>query len=253
MAYWVQYVRSVLFIVLMYFWMAVLGIIGAPFAAVSRDKAYWFMKLYCTHVRWLLQVLCRIKVEVRGEVPTGDVIIASKHQSFLDVILHMLLVPRAGFIMKKELAYTPILGFYAKRIGVAPVRRGDKGKAMKKMIADVEAGNGEAKQLVIYPQGTRVPPGLHKPYKIGAGVLYEKFNKPCIPVATNAGVLWPKRGFYRKPGTVVMHYMEPMPAGMKLKEFMRTLERTVETESDALAREAGFVPADTASNAATTG
>lgn len=240
MAYTIQYMRSVLFVVLMYLWMAVLGIIGAPFAATSRDKAYWFIKLYCRNIVWLLRVLCRIKIEVRGDVPSGDVIIASKHQSFLDVILHMMLVPRAGFIMKKELTYAPILGFYASRIGVAPVRRGDKAKAMKKMIEDVEAGGDQPKQLVIYPQGTRVPPGTHKPYKIGAGVLYEKFNKPCIPVATNAGVLWPKRGLYRKPGTVVMHYMDPMPAGLKIKEFMRSLEKTVEAGSEALAIEAGF-------------
>ncbi len=242
MGYALQYSRSVLFVVLMYFWMAVLGIIGAPFAAVSRGKAYWFMKLYCRSVVWMLRVICRIKIEVRGEVPSGDVIVASKHQSFLDVILHMMLVPRAGFIMKKELAYAPILGFYASRIGVAPVRRGDKAKAMKKLIADVEAGGDQPKQLVIYPQGTRVPPGTHKPYKIGAGVLYEKFNKPCIPAATNAGVLWPKRGLYRKPGTVIIHYMAPLPAGLKLKEFMRRLETTVETESDILAQEAGFKP-----------
>ena len=242
MAYLIQYIRSVLFICLMYLWMAVLGLAGAPFAAVSRDKAFWFAKFYARSVVWLLGVLCRIRIEVRGEVPEGDIIVVSKHQSFLDVIVHMMLLPRVNFIMKRELLYAPVLGFYAKRLGVAPVRRGDKAKAMKKMVADVEGGNGEPVQLIIYPQGTRVPPGQHKPYKVGAGVLYEKLGKRCIPAATNAGVFWPKRGFYRKPGTVVMHYMPAMPAGMTLKQFMRQMEETIETESNALMREAGFEP-----------
>lgn len=242
MAYLIQYIRSVLFICLIYLWMAVVGLIGAPFAAVSRDKAFWFVKFYARSVVWLLRVLRRIRVEVRGEVPEGDVIVASKHQSFLDVILHAMLVPRVNFIMKRELLYAPILGFYAKRLGVAPVRRGDKAKAMKKMVAHVEGGNGVPSQLIIYPQGTRVPPGQHKPYKVGAGVLYEKLGKPCIPAATNAGVFWPKRGFYRKPGTVVMHYMPALPPGLTLKQFMRQMEDTVETESNALMREAGFEP-----------
>ena len=130
MAYLFQYIRSVLFICLMYLSMAVIGLAGLPFAAVSRDKAFWIMKFWCRTVVWLLRVLCRIRIEVRGEVPEGDVIVVSKHQSFLDVILHALLVPRVNFIMKRELLYAPILGFYAKRLGVAPVRRGDKAKAM---------------------------------------------------------------------------------------------------------------------------
>ncbi len=242
MAYLLQYIRSVLFICLMYLWMAVLGLIGAPFAAMSRDKAFWIVKLYARSVVWLLRVLCNIRIEVRGEIPEGDVIVVSKHQSFLDVILHAMLVPRVNFIMKRELLHVPVLGFYAKRLGVAPVRRGDKAKAMKKMVADVQNGDGVPTQLIIYPQGTRVPPGVHKPYKVGAGVLYEKFGKPCVPAATNVGVFWPKRGFYRKPGTVVMHYMPAMPAGLTLKQFMRQMEETIETESDALMREAGFEP-----------
>jgi 1-acyl-sn-glycerol-3-phosphate acyltransferase len=245
MAHAIQYVRSVLFIVLMYLWMAVVGLIGLPFAAASRAWAFRFVKFYCHSVVWLLKVLCRIDIEVRGALPEGDVIVVSKHQSFLDVILHLMLLPRGNFIMKRELLYTPFVGFYAKRLGVASVKRGDRAKAMKKMVADVEGGNGDGQptQLIIYPQGTRVPPGTYKPYKVGAGVLYEKFGKPCIPAATNAGVFWPKRGLYRKPGTVVIHYLPALPAGLKLKQFMREMEDAIETESNALMREAGVEPA----------
>lgn len=235
-----QYFRSILFIVLMYVGMLVLGLIGAIPAALSRNWAYTFMKWFCAYVLWLAKILCGITHEVRGEIPTGDVVLASKHQSFMDVILHMYLAPRTNFVMKRELRWAPILGFYAMRIGAAPVKRGDKSKAVGQMMKGVERNDGEASQLVIYPQGTRVPPGTYKPYKVGAAVICERLGKPCIPVATNAGVMWPKRGLLRHPGVVVMEYMSPMPEGLKLDAFTRELEARIEPASNALMAEAGF-------------
>jgi 1-acyl-sn-glycerol-3-phosphate acyltransferase len=237
-----QYIRSVLFIVLMYLWMLVLGVIGAIPAGLSRNWAYKIMKQFCAGVLWLAKVLCGITYETRGEVPTGDIVIASKHQSFLDVILHMYLLPRANYVMKRELKWAPILGFYAMRIGAAPVKRGDKSKAVSQMMKGIARKDGEASQLVIYPQGTRVPPGTNKPYKIGAAVICERMGKPCIPVATNAGVMWPKRGLLRHPGVVVFKYLDPMPEGLKLEAFTKELEARIEPASVSLATEAGFKP-----------
>jgi 1-acyl-sn-glycerol-3-phosphate acyltransferase len=236
-----QYIGSILFIILMYVWMLVLGVIGAIPAGLSRNWAYKVMHLYCHSVLWLARNLCGITYEVRGSPPTGDVVIASKHQSFLDVILHFYLVPRVNFVMKRELKWAPILGFYAMRIGAAPVKRGDKSKAVGQMMHGIERKDGKAAQLVIYPQGTRVPPGEYKPYKVGAAVICERMGKPCIPVATNAGVLWPKRGLLRHPGVVVMEYLEPMPEGLKLEAFTKELEARIEPASNALMAEAGFV------------
>jgi len=237
-----QYIRSILFIFLMYLWMLVLGIIGAIPAALSRDWTYKVIKLFCAGVLWLAKVLCGITYEVRGTVPTGDVVIASKHQSFLDVILHTYLLPRVNFVMKRELKWAPFVGFYAMRIGAAPVKRGDKSKAVSQMMKGIERNGGEASQLVIYPQGTRVPPGIYKPYKVGAAVICERMGKPCIPVATNAGVMWPKRGLLRNPGVVVFEYLDPMPEGMKLEAFTKELEARIEPASVRLAAEAGFKP-----------
>lgn len=242
MALILQYIRSILFIFLMYLWMLIIGIAGAIPAGLSRNWAYKIMKLFCAGVLWLARVLCGITYETRGQIPTGDIVIASKHQSFLDVILHMYLLPRANYVMKRELKWAPILGFYAMRIGAAPVKRGDKSKAVGQMMKGIERNNGEASQLVIYPQGTRVPPGTYKPYKIGAAVICERMGKPCIPVATNAGVMWPKRGLLRHPGVVVFEYMDPMPKGLKLEKFTKELEARIEPASERLAAEAGFKP-----------
>lgn len=233
--------RSLLFDAAMYATLAVMGIAFAPFAIWSVNGAYWAMKAFCDATFWLLRTICGLRVEIRGAVPQGDVVVCAKHQSFLDVMLLMRFLPRAKFIMKKELRWAPILGLYALRIGSTPVARGRKGAAMKEMLA--HAGQAaEPRQLVIYPQGTRVLPGARLPYKIGAGVLYERLGAPCVPAATNVGVFWSRRSALRRPGLAALEFLEPMPPGLPIPEFMARLEEVVEENSDRLMREAGFDP-----------
>ena len=183
-----------------------------------------------------------IRTEVRGQVPSGEVIVAAKHQSFLDIIIIFNAVPSARFIMKRELMWTPVIGVYAKRLGCVPVNRGRRGAAIAKMVKDVAKQSQEPGQLIIYSQGTRVAPGARKPYKIGTAVLYEGLTQPCVPAATNVGVLWPRTGIYRKPGLGVVEFLEPMEPGIGRETFMAQLEQRVEERSDALMRETGFNP-----------
>ena len=152
--------------------MGVMGILGAPLALWSVDGAYAVCRAYCRAVFVCLRVICGLRVEVRGEVPMDEVLVSSKHQSFLDILILFEALPRPKFIMKKELRWAPILGLYALRIGSTPVNRGDRSKAMKAMVEHAEKAD-EARQLVIYPQGTRVAPGARLAYKVGAGVLYD--------------------------------------------------------------------------------
>jgi len=131
-----------------------------------------------------------LKSEVRGEVPTGEVIVASKHQSFFDILILSSVLPRLKFIMKKEIKWAPIVGYYAYRIDCVAVDRGKRGSAIKKMVEDVKSGAADPGQLIIFPQGTRVAAGATKPYKIGTAVLYEETGQTVVPVATNVGVFW---------------------------------------------------------------
>ena len=234
-------VRSLVFDALIYLAMAVMGILGAPLALWSVDGAYAVCRAYCRVVFVLLRVICGLRVEVRGPVPTGEVVVAAKHQSFLDILILFEALPRPKFIMKKELKWTPFIGLYALRIGSTPVARGQRGKAMKEMVAHAEQSM-EPRQLVIYPQGTRVAPGARPPFKVGAGVLYDRLGTACVPAATNAGVFWRRRSFYRRPGLAVVEFLEPIPPSLRIPEFMVRLEEAVETASDRLMREAGFDP-----------
>lgn len=240
MAHAWQWLRSLVFIIQIYAVMGILGIVFAPWAIVSKRGALMACKTYCRWVFWSGRWMVGIRTEIRGTVPTQEVMIAAKHQSFLDILIIFNALPHAKFIMKRELLWTPVIGIYAKRLGCVPVNRGKRGAAIAQMVKDVAAEFEEPGQLVIYPQGTRVVPGKYKPYKVGTAVLYEGLGQPCYPVATNVGLLWPRKGILRKPGLGTVEFLEPFPPGVERQTFMRDLENVIETRSNELMRELGF-------------
>ncbi|WP_299080688.1 lysophospholipid acyltransferase family protein [uncultured Ruegeria sp.] len=238
----IQWVRSLIFMIIIYAWMLVLGLVFAPYALFSKKGASQACRTYARSTMWLARWMVGIRCEVRGSPPSGEVVIGAKHQSFLDIIMIFAAIPHGKFIMKRELLWTPIIGMYARRLGCIPVNRGKKGVAVAKMVKDVAKEFAEPGQLVIYPQGTRVAPGSYKPYKVGTAVLYEGLGFPCVPVATNAGVFWPRTGIMRKPGLAIVDFLEPIESGVQRDEFLVRLEDVIETRSNELMREVGFDP-----------
>jgi 1-acyl-sn-glycerol-3-phosphate acyltransferase len=237
-----QMARSLVFIAQMYLAMIVLAIVFTPFAIARREMALSACHTFCRYVRWSASWMVGLRSEVRGQVPDGAVLIAAKHQSFFDILIIFGALPRPRFIMKKQLKYAPILGWYALRIGCVPVDRGKRGQAIKQMVAAVKNGNTAPGQLIIYPQGTRVAPGVSRPYKVGTAVLYEQLGQDCVPVATNVGVFWPRHSLFRKPGLAVVEFLPPIPAGEEPRAFLERLEAQVEDASNRLMQEAGFRP-----------
>ncbi|MGX9356560.1 lysophospholipid acyltransferase family protein [Roseobacteraceae bacterium S113] len=236
----IQWLRSLVFVLQIYVMMPIIGLLGFPFAIFSKRAARLTCKSYSAWVFATMRWMVGIRYEIRGTPPDYECVVASKHQSFLDIMMIFHRLPRAKFIMKKEILITPVIGQYAARIGCVPVDRGKRGAAIEKMVRDVENGAQEAGQLIIYPQGTRVPPGAHLPYKVGTHVLYEQLGQPCVPVATNVGVLWPRKGIWRKPGLAVVEFLEPIEPGLDKETFMALLEERIETASTRLMKEIGF-------------
>lgn len=238
----IQFLRSLVFIILMYLAMAVLGLIFFPLTLLNKDRAFTAVHTYTGTVRFLARWVIGLRSEIRGTPPTDEVMICSKHQSFFDVILLVDALPRPKFIMKKQLARAPILGYFATAIGCIPVDRGKRGAAVKQMMADVASGTARPGQLIIFPQGTRVAAGAKAPFKIGAGVIYAETGQRCVPAATNVGVFWKKHGLMRLPGNAVLEFLPPIEPGLTTDGFMETLEEVVETNSNRLMQEAGFDP-----------
>jgi len=246
-----QWVRSLVFVAQMYAAMGVMALAFAPWAALDRRGAYAGIRSYCRYVRWSARWMVGLRSEIRGQVPTGEALIAAKHQSFFDIILLVSVLPRPKFIMKSSLRWAPLFGWYALRIGCVPVERGRRAQAIAQMQAGVASGRALPGQLIIYPQGTRVAPDAYLPYKIGAGILYESLAQPCVPAATNVGVFWPRTGIGRKPGLAVVEFLPEIAPGLPVPAFMERLEQEVEHASGQLMQEAGFVPSGRVSAAGT--
>jgi 1-acyl-sn-glycerol-3-phosphate acyltransferase len=193
---------------------------------------------WCGWVKKSARILVGIKTEVRGIIPTDEVLIISKHQSFLDIIMIVSVLERPKFIMKKEILITPIIGFWAKKIGCIPIDRGKKGAAIKEMVKAVhQSSKTRPGQLIIFPQGTRVAPKAHAPYKIGSGILYSELNQDCVPVATNVGVIWPRRGILRRSGLAIIEFLPRIESGLDTKGFMKLIENNIEKKSNELMEE----------------
>lgn len=236
----IQWIRSLLFIIQMYIMLPIVGFVGVPLVWIKRDNAFKVIHFYCNWVRWTASWMIGLKSEIRGEVPTGEVLIAAKHQSFFDILLIASVLPRLKFIYKSQLKWAPIINIYAVYTNSVPVNRGKKGAAMKQMVSAVKDGQKEPGQLVIFPQGTRVAAGAKKPYKVGIGVLYDETGLPVVPASTNVGVFWKRHGIMRHPGLAVVEFHDPIEPGLEVDTCMAKVEDAVETGSNALMEEAGL-------------
>ena len=229
-----QWLKSLFFIFQMYLVMAIMALIYMPLTLVSQQWTLRGVRNYCHWVRFSSRLLVGLKTEIRGSPPCDEVLVCSKHQSFFDILILCSILPRPRFVMKKQLRNTPIVGYFARKIGCVVVDRGKKKLAINQLIQGVNSAQSNDSQLVIYPQGTRVAPNQKMPYKIGAYVIYEMLNKPCVPVATNVGCFWPRRAILRKPGTAVMEFLPPIDQGLGQREFMAQIENEIEENSNRL-------------------
>ena len=225
---------SRLFAGLIYAIMGVMGVVGAPFVLWREDWTRAWQKLWCRTVFRLLRGIFGIEVSVEGETPEGDVLIAAKHQSMLDVLILYNALPRARFAMKRELAWMPVFGLYARRTGATPIDRRPHSGAMKKLIAAFGDASG---QIVIYPQGTRVAPGAKAPYRRGVARLAEVTGRAVVPAATNAGLFWDRSGRISGPGTAVVRFGSPVAPEAGGARLMAAVETWVEEESRTLESE----------------
>jgi len=229
------WLRSVLFVGTIYALMGAMGLIGAPVVLWRASWTRAWNRAYIDAAFALARLIVGLRVEIRGPVPSDDILIAAKHQSLLDVLALYRALPEARFVMKRELLWAPIFGLYARRTGAIAIDRSAGSAAIRQMIAAFRDAGG---QVVIYPQGTRVPPGAAAPYRRGAVSLYAALGRPMALAATNGGHFWPRRGVLRHPGTAVIEFLDPLPPGLPEPEAARLIESRIEAASARLSAEA---------------
>ena len=228
--------RSILYGAWYYGVTVLLAILYIPLLALPRTALRAGIHLWARLLIWGLRVIGGVRLEVRGlhNIPPGACLLAAKHQSMFDIVPAFAIMPDALFVMKKELMRIPVFGWHNRKHGSIVVDRGGQAQAMRKLIADARDRFREPRQLLIFPEGTRRPPGAPPDYKPGVAGIYRDLQTPCVPVATNTGLHITTSGVAKSPGTVIYEVLEPIPAGLKRADFMRILQERIETASDAL-------------------
>ena len=232
-------VRSVAFNCLFYLNL-ILHVIGAIPTYVLPRRAFMAMAKSWGHTSgWLLRVVAGTKVELRGldKIPPGALLVAAKHQSVWETFTLLTLFDDPAYVFKRELQWIPIFGWYAWKSRMIPVDRGARGGAMAGMIARAREEFSRGRQIIIFPEGTRTAPGAPPAYRQGAAKLYAASGVPCLPIALNSGLYWPRRKFLRYPGTIVLEVLDPIPPGLPEGEFAERLAREIEDATGRLVGE----------------
>ena len=231
-------IRSALFGFYFLVGSTLLAVIWMPTLILPRGAIRVCIRFWGRYVEFGLRWICGIRVEIRGRqyLPQGAALVAAKHQSMLDVTGSFAVLPDSCFIMKNELLKIPLFGWYCLKVGMVPLDRSGRMAALKKMVADVRDRFRHERQVVIFPEGTRIKPGQPSHYHSGVAALYRELDMPCHLVATNSGVHW-AGGFWRPPGVVVFEFLEPIPAGLKAKVFMLELQARIDAASTKLLEE----------------
>jgi 1-acyl-sn-glycerol-3-phosphate acyltransferase len=205
-----------------------------------RAWAIAALKLHGRICLWLLEVICQIKLEVRGaeRLPPGACLVAAKHQSAWDTFALLTLLGDPAIVMKDELKYIPVYGWFCLKFEHILVKRERAAIALRRLIADAKARVAADRQVLIFPEGTRQSPGATPDYKSGYIALYEALDVPCVPLALNSGLYWPRRSLLRHPGTIVVEVLEPIPPGLRRAEFRKILETNLEAACSRLLAEA---------------
>jgi 1-acyl-sn-glycerol-3-phosphate acyltransferase len=230
------HVRSALFTLAFYGVTALMLVFGSWLFLAPRS---WAMAGLAWHGRicvWLLRVICGTRLEVRGRehLPDGPALIVAKHQSAWDTFALIPLLRDPAIILKDELKWIPIYGWFILKFEHIRVRRERAAVALKGMIGEAKTKVADGRQVLIFPEGTRTIPGARPDYKPGYIALYEALAVPCVPLALNSGLFWPRRSWLRHPGTIVVSILPPIPPGVARAELRRAVETAIEAESDRL-------------------
>src|SRR6516162_11549719 len=232
--------RGLAFTVALFIWTAIAGTIGLPFLIAPRAVTMRFGQFWGRTVLILLRVIVGLDHDIRGfdRVPRSACIIAMKHQSAWDTLIPLVVLDDPAAVVKRELLLLPFYGWFAARAGSIGIDRKAGARALRCMIAAARPIADEGRPIVIFPEGTRVAPGARLPYHPGVVALYQALALPLVPAAVNSGLFWGRRSFIKRPGRIVLEFLEPIPPGWPRRRMMAELERRIETATASLLREA---------------
>lgn len=226
-----QVFRSLLFNVAFYLNTFIQIIFYLPVLVLPRRYIWVAVRSWAAANHALLKWICGIEHEIIGaeKIPAGGIIVASKHQSAWETFTIAAMLPDPTFVLKRELQWIPLFGWYTLKARLIPVNRGARMAALEQIATGARDKMKYGRQIIIYPEGTRRPVGAPPTYKYGVAHLYGELNVPCVPVALNSGLYWPRRSLRFTPGKIRMEFLDPIMPGMDRMAFLKHLEAEIET------------------------
>ncbi len=231
--------RSLLFNVAFYLNFLVQAVLFSP-VLLLPERMFWPIgRFWVATSLWLHRAICGVDDEIRGRgnIPSGGFLVASKHQSAWETLRLIELFPRPCFILKRELRWVPLFGWYMWKAHMIPVDRGGGAAAIGAMTERARVAIAEGRQIIIFPEGTRRPPLAPPAYRRGVARLYAALGVPCLPVALNSGLFWPRRSFVHRPGTILVECLPPIAPGLSADSFSELLEARLERSTQQLIEE----------------
>ncbi len=226
------WLRSALFLLWFVFITTILSLIFLPVLIFPRRATVWLARIWSRATLWGLKAFAAIDFEIRGGAPKGPVLVASKHMSMWDTLALYLALDEPATVLKRELLRIPFYGWFLWKSTAIAIDRAAGASSLRKMSNAAKAVLAEGRPILIFPEGTRKKPGAMPDYKPGVAGLYVLLDVACVPVALNSGVYW--TGFLKRPGTIVLQFLEPIRPGLNRDAFMTLLEQRIEAATTAL-------------------
>ena len=211
--------RSFVFALIFYPGTAGAVLIAFPLALIDQGSVVRQGIRWVRFHSWCVRHLLGIETRIEGVVPKEPTLFASKHQSMFETLELLRVIGDPAIVLKRELADMPFFGKAAGYYGVIPVDRAGSATALRRMMRAAAAARDARRSVLIFPEGTRVPPGEQPPLQAGFAGLYKQLRLPCVPVALDSGLLWPRRSFFKRSGVITLRFGEAIAPGLPRDEI----------------------------------
>ena len=219
--------RSLLFALVFYPGTVLYVLASFPIALLGRRPLRRHVTSWARFHRRCAAWILGISSRVEGAPPAGSVLVAAKHQSMFETLEVVLLLDEPAIVMKRQLADIPLFGWVTLRYGCIPVDREGGAASLRRMMRAAGEAIAEGRPIVIFPEGTRVGVGEQPPLQAGFAGLYRALRLTVVPLALDSGLVWPRRSFVKRPGTVTMRFGDPIPPGLPRVEIEAAVQRGI--------------------------
>lgn len=230
--------RSLIFNGLFYGWTFLCAVVFLPVLLFPRSFVLKVAKFWIYGVVWMCEHILGLHIKIVGKekFPASPVIFAAKHQSTWETLIFHYFLNDPSIVLKRDLVWIPFFGWYLKKLQMVSLSRSKKNgvRDLKNLLKEADQAIAQGRPIVIFPEGTRAKPGQKSTYHSGIASLYLHLKIPVIPIAHNAGLYWPRRGFLKYSGCITLEFLDPIQPGFSRQEFMRILENKIESKTNEL-------------------